>query len=89
MLAGGIWHQLKNGPDAGVLVVVAGATLIWDAPGAAGNITLLQVMAGLVDFNNTGDEKTVGALLIYGGEVLKGSQVTVTAETDFRKDFPE
>lgn len=89
VLAGGIWQQLKNGPDAGILVVVAGSTVIWDAPASAGHIPTIHVKEGLLDFNNTGDEKTVGVLNIYGGDVLKGTQVTVTSETDYRKDFPE
>jgi hypothetical protein len=89
VINGGHWHQLKNGPDAGLVLVLQGGLVTWDAPAAAGDIPSLLQQGGFIDFNNTGDEKTVGTWNIFGGDFARSSQVTVTSEVDYRPDFPE
>lgn len=89
VISGGHWHQLINGPDAGLTMLVQGGLVTWDAPASAGHIPALVQQGGLIDFNNTADAKTVGTYIIFGGDDARSSQLTVTSETDYRKDFPE
>ncbi len=89
VISGGHWQQLINGPDAGTLMLVQGGLVTWDAPASAGHIPVLIQQGGFIDWNNTGDTKTVGLFIVYGGDFARSSQLTVTLGTDYRPAFPE
>ncbi len=85
VIAGGHWHQILNG-STGLPLVIMGGLVTWDT---TTTLVTSDQLGGVLDYLNTGEAKTLAKHTIYGGDVLTGAQTTVTAQHDWRPDFPD
>ncbi len=85
VVSGGLWTQSTNGSTSNALTLTGGR-VVWNT---GTTLAVAEQYGGFLDFADTGEEKTLGKLTIFGGDFRLSTQTANAGFHDFRPDYPD